>query len=96
MSDIRRLERGDVHEAASVLGRAFGDNPGYLAILPFLSDDEVVADERCVNLGGLRMWFMRRAPRTVWASDAGCDHQRSLFGRVTGVDGIEDVAHQVE
>lgn len=26
-------------EAASVLGRAFGDNPAYHALLPFLSDD---------------------------------------------------------
>lgn len=40
MTELRRLEKRDVPEAASLLGRAFGDNPAYLAIFPFLSDNE--------------------------------------------------------
>ncbi|MEO6576509.1 MAG: GNAT family N-acetyltransferase [Polyangiaceae bacterium] len=62
MTEFRRLEKHDVREAASVLGRAFADNPGYLSILPFLS-----AEERRRTVERVKRGFVEAAVRHQFA-----------------------------
>jgi ribosomal protein S18 acetylase RimI-like enzyme len=58
MHDIRRLRVEDAAEAGALLGRAFCDNPGYLAILSHLT-----ASERSVAVARAKRGFAEAAVR---------------------------------
>ena len=51
MTDVRPLSNPDADAAATLLGRAFQDNPAYRALLPHLSDDARARAVKRVKLG---------------------------------------------
>jgi ribosomal protein S18 acetylase RimI-like enzyme len=71
---MRSMSVGERGDAAALLGRAFGDNPGYVAMYPWLDDDA-----RRAMVAQIKRGFVEAASRHQHASCVDVD------GRLGGV-----------